>query len=73
MDMYVAIGSDGTRDVVWGMGESEEQALEQARDNLNSVECEGAEGCELRMQEIGGADVAAIEAGDVDAASLGRA
>lgn len=62
---YAAIGTDGTRNVVWGIGSTESAALADA------AEQDGAPD-ELTTRTITTADVEAIEAGDVDAASLGR-
>jgi hypothetical protein len=68
--MYVAIGDDGMRPVVWGMGETQDAALTQATDNLNSESCKGAEGQKLLIVEVSAERAARIEAGDVDASDL---
>lgn len=61
-----AIGTDGTRNVVWGLGDTEDLALEDAAEQEFVP-------ADLTTRTVTAADVVAIEAGDVDAASLGRA
>lgn len=68
--MYAAIGTNGIRDIVWGLGESAEAAEEQAREGLR--EDGTPDIVELRTQEVSAGDVAAVNAGDVDADRLGR-
>lgn len=68
--MIAAIGTDGIRLVVWGMGETAEEAISEAREGLRQ---DGTpDDVELTTREISAGDVAAVEAGDVDAARLGR-
>lgn len=68
--MIAAIGTNGIRDVVWGIGETAEAAIAEAREGLRQ---DGTpDNVELRTQEISAGDVEAIKAGDVDAEGLGR-
>ena len=67
---YAAIGTDGIRDVVWGLGETAEAAIEEAREGLRQDGT--SDTVELSTREISAGDVAAVEAGDVDAERLGR-
>lgn len=68
--MIAAIGTDGIRDVVWGLGETAEDAIREARDGLRQ---DGTpDTVRLTTREISAGDVAAVEAGDVDAERLGR-
>lgn len=66
---WAAIGSDGIRLVVWGMGETAEAALAEAREGILEA---GSVEVELVTREISAGDVEAIKAGDVDAGRLGR-
>lgn len=68
--MHAAIGTNGIRDVVWGMGETVEEAIEEAREGLRQDGMPDT--VELSTREISAGDVVAIEAGDVDAERLGR-
>lgn len=63
---FAAIGDDGRRPVVWGVGDTDEEALADARSELRQA---GATS-ELRVVEITAERRAAIEAGDVDAEGL---
>jgi hypothetical protein len=76
--MYAAIGTDGVRLVVWGMGETAEASIAEARSELREAglgiegEVDAPNGVEIDTREITASDANAIKAGDVDAASLGR-
>lgn len=65
MTKFAAIGTDGTRNVVWGLGDSEDAALADAAGQEDVP-------ADLTTRAVTAADAEAIEAGDVDAASLGR-
>jgi len=66
--MYAAIGTDGMREVVWGIGETEEAAEAEAASEAREAGCDP----ELRRTVAVTAEQAArIEAGEVDAATLG--
>lgn len=75
--MYAAIGTDGIRNVVWGMGETAEDAIAEAREGLIEAGLglsgeDDPNGIEIRTQEISQGDVDRINAGDVAAERLGR-
>ncbi|HSM93391.1 MAG TPA: hypothetical protein VLT47_10945 [Anaeromyxobacteraceae bacterium] len=76
MAKIVAIGTDGTRPVVWGMGATEAEALEDARHWLVANQVpppRGVETCtadDLRTVEVDDERAARIAAGDVDASDL---
>lgn len=67
--MIAAIGSDGIRDVVWGLAETAAAAIADAQDGIREAGCEPSE---LRTKEVSTGDVLAVMDGDVDAARLGR-
>jgi hypothetical protein len=62
---HVAIGSDGTRPVVWGIGDTEAAAMADAADQ---------EGCprqdDLRLAVVTGECAGIIRSGNVDASDL---
>jgi len=66
--MIAAIGTDGTRDVVWGLGETEEAARADA-----STWLAGACGApvELRFAAVSSETAARVEMGVVGVAELG--
>lgn len=76
MSKHAAIGSDGTRPVAWGMGDTEGEALADARHWLvaNQVpEPRSVETCDvddLRFAMVSDERAATIAAGDVDASDL---
>lgn len=56
---YAVVGNDGMRPVVWGIGETPEDAQEDARDWADKdVE-------EMRVEKITRRQAAVVEAGDV--------
>lgn len=59
MTKYAAIGTDGTREVVWGLGDTEEAAM------LDAAAQDEAAGVDLRAEQISEAQAAVVEAGDV--------
>lgn len=59
MTKFAAIGTDGTRLVVWGMGDTAEAALVDA--GLQ----EGVDGVDLRAVPVGAEQVAEIERGGI--------
>lgn len=68
MTKYAAIGSDGTREVVWGLGDTAEAAESEA--------CQAGRdsGCDpelVRTVEVTPAQAARIQAGEVGARDLG--
>lgn len=63
---YAAIGTDGNRPVVWGIGASEDAAEQDAHEELRAGDCESA----LVYCEITAEDAARVEAGDVDATAI---
>lgn len=67
--MYAAIGDDGMRPVVWGLGRTESAAMRDARSQLHEAGCES----EIHAAQIDRARVARIRAGDVEASDLVRA
>jgi hypothetical protein len=69
MSKFAAIGSDGTRPVVWGLGATENEAIADARGEL--AKCEPHERDEdLRVVPVSDDRAARIDAGDVDASDL---
>lgn len=58
---FAAVGSDGRREVVWGLGATEDGALADGRFQLGLNECES----DLCVVEVSKAQVLAIENGDV--------
>jgi hypothetical protein len=64
---FAAIGTDGTRPVVWGLGATEDEAEEDARaqDDAGDVK--------LITVEVTAEQAARIEAGEVSVATLGIA
>lgn len=64
---YAAIGTDGTRYVVWGLGASEETAEADARAEADAAACDPELRCTVA---IGAERVARIQAGDVSADDL---
>ncbi len=61
---FAAIGSDGTRPVVWGLGDTEQEARDEATSDPDN------EHDELRVVKVSAKRAARIEAGDVDASDL---
>ena len=64
-----AIGTDGTRPVVWGLGRTHDEALEDAAHYLDAGYYDAATH-ELRTVEIDADRVLRIIDGDVDACDL---
>lgn len=60
MAKFAAIGTDGTRPVVWGLGDTEEAALVDA--GLQ----DGVDGVELRTEPVSDVQASKIEQGVVD-------
>lgn len=69
MSKHVAIGTDGNRPVVWGMGDTAEEAMADAASELRE-QCEVASDFELRCVEVSDDRAAIVTAGDVDASDL---
>lgn len=66
--MFAAIGTDGTREVVWGLGATVEEAEQDAREGASNADCDP----DLVRTVPVSADVAErIRAGGVVAAELG--
>ena len=63
MNMFAAVGNDGTRPVVWGLGSTEEEALADARRELG--ELEGEADHELDCHAISEEQAATVRAGHV--------
>lgn len=59
--MIAAVGTDGRRPVVWGMGATEEEALVDARTHLEAGDCESY----LECHAITEAQAEVVRAGDV--------
>ena len=57
---FAAIGTDGTRPVVWGLGNTEDEALAEAHEGLLQTDSDSR----LRTVEITEATYCAINAGD---------
>lgn len=57
--MFAAVGTDGTRDVVWGLGTNEDEA------KLDALQWLDGAACELRTEPVTAEEVAAINAGIV--------
>jgi hypothetical protein len=66
MARFAAIGDDGRRPVVWGVGDTVEQADEDAYDNLERSECTS----EIQIIEVSEERYARIVGGDVDASDI---
>ena len=66
---YAAIGTDGINPVVWGIGEDEREALDDAGHWLDS---EGDEGQELLVVAIDAERAERVRSGDVRADDLVR-
>ena len=70
---FAAIGTDGTRPVVWGVGVTEEEALAEARDQIIE-NCEPHErDIDLVVAAVTAERMARIVAGEVGAEGLGLA
>lgn len=63
MSHWVAVGSDGTRLVIWGMGDTKAAAIRDARRWL--AECDPRGTADLDLHRITDEQYQAIEAGDV--------
>jgi hypothetical protein len=66
---FAAVGNDGQRPVVWGIGDTESEARADATENLRDVDCED-DVDDLRIVPITPDRRSKIEAGDVDASDL---
>ena len=66
---FATIGDDGTRPVVWGVGDSEEQSIRDAHLNMGSVSV-AHDSMALRTVPIDEERYRAIIMGDVDASGL---
>lgn len=62
--MFAAIGTDGTREVVWGLGETEREARAEACEYLNDIH-HRAEAVSLRIERITDEQAGIVESGDV--------
>lgn len=58
---FAAVGNDGTRPVVWGLGRTEDEALEEAHNGLVHTNSTS----ELEVHEITSEQYATINEGDV--------
>jgi hypothetical protein len=58
---FAAIGTDGRRQVVWGLGDTDASALRDAEQNLRESDCVS----ELHVEPITNEQREIIEAGDV--------
>ena len=67
MAKFAAIGDDGMRPVVWGIGETERLARRDAEEQAHDSCCGTGD---LRIVEVSAERAARIEAGDVDASDL---
>ena len=65
---FVAVGTDGMRPVIWGLGETEEQAITDARS-----QDDGPEGAFLTVHPCTPAIVARVQHGDVSWRATGTA
>lgn len=65
---YAAIGTDGTREVVWGLGATEEDAEAEAREQARDAECDPEL---LRTVAVTDEQAERIRAGVVGADDLG--
>jgi len=66
MAKFAAIGTDGVRPVVWGLGDNEDDALAEAHSQLREAAPEWNEGHnELTVHPVTDAQVARIQTGDV--------
>lgn len=66
--MYAAIGTDGRREVVWGLGASAEEAELEAIDEAHGSDCNANL---VRTVQVSDDVVARIRGGDVAVAELG--
>ena len=64
---YAAIGTDGTRPVVWGLGATERAALDEA---LRWTDAGGDLEVDLTAVEVSEERAGGIRRGDVDASDL---
>lgn len=68
MTMYAAIGTDGTREVVWGLGETEEAAVAEA------CEMGRQSGCDPELSRtvpVTAEQARRIDSGEIGAEDLG--
>jgi hypothetical protein len=68
--MFVAVGDDGMRPVVWGLGSTEQLALADARQQLLNGDVDASHEDALVIHEVTAAQAQAVEAGVVDWAAL---
>ena len=61
---FVAIGSDGIRDVVWGLGDTREAALDDAQRWIEASDAE-LDPDTIEVEEIAAEGADRIEAGDI--------
>jgi hypothetical protein len=66
--MYAAIGTDGTREVVWGLGGSASDAEREAREEAAGSDCDADL---LRTVEVSDEVAQRIRAGTVATSELG--
>lgn len=63
--MYVAVGDDGWRPVVWGLGRTLQQALREAHDNIDAFGGSAADKDALTTASVTAAQAAIIADGDI--------
>jgi hypothetical protein len=64
--MFVAIGTDGTREVVWGLGETVEDAMYDAEQEMHAGDCFSSGAlADLHVEEVSAEQASVIESGDV--------
>lgn len=68
MAKFAAVGDDGTRPVVWGLGDTEAQARRDAEDQAYEFDCSTGI---LTLHEISDELARRIETGEIDAVALG--
>lgn len=64
MASYAVVGTDGTREVVWGIGATEEEARQDAERYLDDAQ-PPVDPSELTVHEITEAQAEVVRAGDV--------
>ena len=70
MSKFAAIGTDGRRPVVWGLGDTEAAALADGQDELRETGGYDPRDPALRMVPVSDERAATILAGDVSADDL---
>jgi hypothetical protein len=63
--MFAAVGTDGTRAVVWGLGRTPEEARNDAKEWLDQSGDREHDACDTEVHEISDEQAEIVRAGDV--------